>query len=179
MKVIFLSFFILVSLTDIFASSQINDSDYECIQYENIIKKIKSSKGYKKYFNVSGLRLNVYDSVFIGGLDSYLLADFYAYKLGISKADFFLLPKDSIGNYYRQAEQRNSLNKIEKKECLTKRNDFNPNVKLRFTRIDTETIQVGLERIFNKPRHSFGLILIVIFGKDNQIVNIIQTTWIE
>ena len=153
--------------------------DYECEQYGSIINQIKADKEYKRYFKVWSVRLEVDDSVFIGGLDDYLLADYYAYKLGVTKDDFFSLPKDSIGNYYKQAEERNNNYSRTRKSCLTNKSDFNPNIVMRFTRIDSNTVQVGLGRKYKRPRHSFGLIMIISINDKAVIENIIKTTWIE
>jgi hypothetical protein len=158
---------------------QERNNDVECEQYENIIKQIKTDKEFKKYFFVSSVRLKIEDSVLIGGLDAYLLADYYAYKLRITKDEFFKLPNDSIGKYYKQAEEKENNNFRIWKACLTNKNDCNSNVIIRFTRVDSNTVQVDLKRKYRKPRSSFGLIMIISLNDKAEIDNIIKTTWIE
>lgn len=65
------------------------------------------------------------------------------------------------------------------RDCLKKSNKFYPNVNAIITRIDTNTIHLGLGRIYRKNRHSFGLFLTVIFNNNNQIEKILKATWIE
>lgn len=93
--------------------------------------------------------------------------------------DDFSLPKDSVRNYYKQTEERNNNYSRITKSCLTNKNDFNPNIVIRFTRIDSNTVQVGLGRKYKRPRHSFGLIMIISFNNKAEIDNIIKTTWTE
>jgi len=177
MRYISLIAIIIFAIQSIFG--QEGSGDYECEQYGSVIKLIKTDKEYKKYFKVWSVRLAVDDSVFIGGLEDYLLADYYAYKLGITKADFFSFPKDSIENYYKQAEERNNNCSRIRKSCLTNKNDSNPNIGIRFTRIDPNTVQVGLGRKYKRPGHSFGLIMIISLNDKAEIDNIIKKTWIE
>jgi len=174
---VLLSVFFFIFNQNLF--SQEIKNEYECIQYEKIIKELKTDKEYKEYFNVRKLRLNIYDSIYICGIDEYLLADYYAYKWGITKTDFFSLPGDSIGKYYKLAEKRNTSIEMYQNECVSLLNDYRPNVSVIFSRIDTNTIQVGLEKIYRKPRHSFGLLLIVVFNNETDIEKIIKTSWTE
>jgi hypothetical protein len=162
-----------------FTFGQREKNGFECKQYENIIEQIKTDKEYKKYFNVRSVRLEIKDSVFITGVDSYLVSDYYAYKLGVTKDEFFSLPEDSIRSYYKEAEDRSKNYTKIRKACLINKDDINPNVSMCFTRIDSNTVQVGLGRKYKRSRHSFGLILIISFKDKEVIKNIIKTTWVE